>query len=108
MIVALDNFGQVYLTLTQANSNSQIMALFIQEMVKKLDRERPEWRRDTVWFWDGASYHSSTETLKLLEHFKVPIMFLGSYSYSTAPCELFFAMFKRADINPRLVPAGKR
>ena len=28
MIVALDNFGQVYLCLTQANSNSQIMALF--------------------------------------------------------------------------------
>ena len=29
MILALDNNGQVYLTLTQANSNSQVMALFI-------------------------------------------------------------------------------
>ena len=29
MILALDNYGQVYLTLTQANSNSQVMALFI-------------------------------------------------------------------------------
>ena len=84
------------------------MSLFIQELVKKLDRERPNWRRDTIWFWDGASYHQSAETLKLLEHFKVPIMYLGPYSYSTAPCELFFAMFKRADINPRHVPAGKK
>ena len=108
MIVALDNFGQSYVSLTQANSNSQIMGLFIQELAQKLDKERPNWRRDTLWIWDGASYHQSEETMKLLEHFKVPIMFLGPHSYNAAPCELFFALFKSVDINPRHVASGKK
>ena len=30
------------------------------------------------------------------------------YSYSAAPCELFFAHFKKADINPRKVPTTKK
>ena len=32
---------------------------------------------------------------------------MGPYSYDAAPCELFFAAFKRADINPSKVPLGK-
>ena len=84
------------------------MALFVQELVHLLDKEDQNWRRAAIWIWDGASYHQSEETLKLLEYFKVPIMFLGPHSYNAAPCELFFALFKSVDINPRHVPAGKR
>jgi hypothetical protein len=35
-------------------------------------------------------------------------MILGPHSYNAAPCELYFAKFKSADINPRKVPAGKK
>ena len=43
----------------------------------------------------------------MLECLRVPIMMMGPYSYDIAPCELFFAAFKSADINPSKVPTGK-
>ena len=44
----------------------------------------------------------------MLERLRVPIMMMGPYSYDIAPCELFFAAFKNADINPSKVPTGKQ
>ena len=32
---------------------------------------------------------------------------MGPYSYDAAACELFFAAFKRADVNPSKVALGK-
>ena len=43
----------------------------------------------------------------MLERLQVPISMMGPYSYDAAACELFFAAFKRADINPTKVPSGK-
>ena len=108
MIVGLDTFGSVYLSLLQSNSNSKIMEIFIIELVKKLDGERAEWRKNTVILLDSAPYHCSPATLRVLEKQKVPIIFTGPHSYDAAPCELFFAHFKSKDINPRHVPTGKR
>ena len=39
---------------------------------------------------------------------RLPYMVLGPHSYDAAPCELVFAHFKRADVNPRRVPTGKK
>tara|TARA_B110000285_G_scaffold184261_1_gene208742 strand:+ start:259 stop:372 length:114 start_codon:yes stop_codon:yes gene_type:complete len=36
------------------------------ELVKMLDSENKHWRRDTVIFWDNASYHTSDRTKSLL------------------------------------------
>ena len=44
----------------------------------------------------------------MLERLRVPIMMMGPYSYDIAPCELFFAAFKSADINPSKVSTGKQ
>ena len=57
LILGLDSRGNVYLTLAQANSNSQMMELYFRALAAKLDQERPNWRRDTVIFVDGAKYH---------------------------------------------------
>jgi len=38
----------------------------------------------------------------------LPIMFTGPHSYAAAPVEMFFAAFKRDDINPRKLPTGKQ
>ena len=108
MILAIDNTGRQYFSLTQSNSNSIMMRIYVRELVKTLDSDRPEWRRDTVIIWDGASYHQSDSTMKLLKALKVPIMILAPHSYNVAPCELYFARFKSADINPRKVASGKR
>ena len=62
VIVGLDSTGAVYLSLTQANSNSKIMEIFFRQLTLKLDGERPNWRDNTVIILDNASYHSSTAT----------------------------------------------
>ena len=59
-------------------------------------------------YWDGASYHQSDATLKLIEELKMPVIITGPQSYDIAPCELWFAMFKKVNINPRRVKTGKR
>ena len=39
---------------------------------------------------------------------RLPYMLLGPHSYDAAQCELVFAHFKKADINTRHVPSGKK
>ena len=108
MILGLDTLGNVYVTLAQANSNSQMMELYFRSLAYRLDRTRPQWRKDTVIFVDGAKYHQSKEFLAVAAELQLPYMLLGPHSYDAAPCELVFAHFKRADVNPRHLPTGKK
>ena len=43
----------------------------------------------------------------MLKRLRVPISMMGPYSYDAAPAELFFAAFKRADVNPGKIPLGR-
>lgn len=63
MMVGVDNFGEAYLSLLQANTNQYTFAEFIRELVKILDENRPNWRSDTVLLVDGAKMHT-TELVK--------------------------------------------
>ena len=67
MIMAIDNFGRQYLTLTQENTNDRMIKIYLKELVKILDKERESWRKDTVIVWDGAAYHQSGPTMKVLQ-----------------------------------------
>ena len=108
VILGIDSEGQLYLSLVQANSNSDIMAAFFRQLALKLDRERPGWRNDTVIVLDNAPYHTSAATLKVLESLQMPVLFTGPHSFSGVPVELVFSMLKRTNLNPRLVPTGKK
>ena len=108
MILGLDTRGNVYVSLAQANSNSQMMELYFWALAQRLDQQRPQWRRDTVIIVDGAKYHQSKDFLQVAAELRLPYMLLGPHSYDAAPCELVFAHFKKADINPRHVPSGKK
>ena len=57
MILGMDTLGNVYVTLAQANSNSEMMELYFRALTAQLDIERPAWRRDTIIIVDGAKYH---------------------------------------------------
>ena len=83
------------------------MSVYLTHLFDTLDQERPGWRRDTVIMLDNAPYHRAGAVLSLFQEKKVPVLFTGLYSYDASPVELFFAAFKAADINPRLVPTGK-
>ena len=43
MIMALDNFGEVYASFTQVNTDSKIMGLYIKELVNHLDKVDKNW-----------------------------------------------------------------
>ena len=47
MIVGLDTQGSVFLTLVQVNSNSKVMEIYIHQLVKTLDEERPGLHKNT-------------------------------------------------------------
>ena len=85
MIVALDSRGKVLVTLVQANSNSEIMAIYFNQLIQTLDADRPGWRQDHVWCLDNAPYHKSAATLKLLKEKQVPVIFTGPHSYDASP-----------------------
>jgi transposase len=84
------------------------MEIFFHKLTKVLDKERSDWRSNTIILLDNATYHTSVATLKVFKVLRIPILFTGPHSYDGAPCELFFAAFKRADINPKRVGTGKK
>lgn len=63
MVAAVDNYGDAYLALLQANNNQYTYAEFVRELAHNLDSERASWRQDTIWLVDGAKMHS-TELVK--------------------------------------------
>ena len=66
LIAGIDSLGGVFISLLQANSDSEIMEIYLTELVRMLDSEDKHWRKDTVIVWDNASYHSSDKTKSLL------------------------------------------
>ena len=81
MIVGLDTKGEVFLTLSQANTNGDNMKLFFSELIRKLDVLRPGWKKNHVLLLDNASWHRSKKVQKYFEDHQLPIMYTGSYSY---------------------------
>ena len=57
MITAFDNQGNVYFTLSYANTDKQTFNLFLSELCRQLDLEEVSWRKSSVLLLDGASYH---------------------------------------------------
>ena len=83
------------------------MELFFTHLIQLLDEKNRRWRQDTVILLDGAAYHQSADIMLFYKEQQLPVMFTGPHSYSGVAVELFFAAFKRADINPRKLPTGK-
>ena len=55
MIIGIETTGAVYLSLLQANNDSRTMELFFKSLVRKLDAERSNWRKNTVILLDNVS-----------------------------------------------------
>jgi hypothetical protein len=48
--------------------------MFIKYLADILEREDKHFRKNTIIFWDGASYHSSKEMKKTLRALDLPIL----------------------------------
>ena len=71
MLAAIDNHGDAYFSLLQSNNNQYTYAEFIRELAKRLDKERPGWRVDTIWLVDGAKMHTTEMVKEIYTKLKV-------------------------------------
>ena len=108
LIAALDTEGRIYYSLTQANTDQNVMMVYLQYLVDQLDLERPSWKDDTVLLLDGARYHTGSQVRKYLRKLEVQVIWSGPYSYSTAPIEMVFGALKSGELNPDRKPTGKK
>ena len=66
MITVLDTDGRVYFSLNHANTDSQVMILFIHRLVDVLNQETPDWTTNSVILLDNATWHKSPEVIEAL------------------------------------------
>ena len=95
MIAALDNEGRIYLSITQFNTDTDVMLMFLSRLAQVLTSEHKDWRLNTVFLLDGAPYHKSDQTRRHMINLGLNVMFTAPYSYDASPIELFFAYFKQ-------------
>ena len=107
LFAAVDSFGEVYIAISQENTNNDTFRLFLTYLIKELTRDRPNFREDTVFLFDGAGYHTSNEVQAYMAKLELQVIFTGPRSYDTCPVELFFAYFKNEDLNPTNQKTGK-
>ena len=98
----------MYACLTQVNTDTSIMKMYLTRLAEALDIDRPAWRSDTVILLDGANYHVNEEIISHLSYLQMPVIFTGPRSYDACPCELLFAHLKNVDLNPGELPVGKK
>ena len=108
MIAALDTDGRVWFTLSHANTDSNMMTLFLHSLTELLDSETPGWQDNTLFLFDNASYHASEETRNAFRDLGLKKIFSGANSYSAAPIEMLFGGLKKGELNPEGHSTGKR
>lgn len=77
MIAALDTSGHLYLSLTQFNTDSDVMLMFMSRLANVLSSEDPDWRENTYWLLDNAAYHRSREVRSHLLQLGVKVILSG-------------------------------
>ena len=102
-----DTQGKLYLSLTQFNTDSDVMLMFLSRLALVLTEESPDWRDDTYWLLDNAPYHRSKEVREHLLKLGVKVILSGQYAYEAAPVELFFNYYKQEQQNPEHRATGK-
>ena len=56
LIGAVSTNGEVFLSLCQANTDSEIMKLFSLELIQTLDARDKSWKQHDCWIMDQAGY----------------------------------------------------
>ena len=108
MIAAIDTEGHLYLSLTQQNTDTDVMLMFFSRLANVLSQEDKDWRDDTYWLLDNAAYHKSADVRECLLRLGVKTVLSGQYAYNAAVCENFFGYYKREDQNPNRERASKK
>ena len=57
LIAAINNKGEFYFTINQGRNNSYTLLLFFVRLIRHLNHFGGNWRANTVFMLDNASYH---------------------------------------------------
>ena len=60
LLVALDTDGRIWCALTQANTDADVMTLFLRYLGRQLDLETPGWQEDSTILLDNARWHTNS------------------------------------------------
>ena len=82
VFAAIDTEGRVYLSLTQCINNHEVFCLYMQKLVAKLAKDRPNFKNDTVFQLDGASMHRSIESRNFMTNLGINVFFTAPYGVS--------------------------
>ena len=66
LIAALDTDGKVFFSLLHANTDSDVMMIYLSCLFRQLDAEIPDWKETSVLLLDNAKYHTSEECINFL------------------------------------------
>ena len=108
LLAAIDTEGQVFMALTTSNTTSEVVCLFVSQLVEHLQEENPSFRETTIFQFDGATYHRSAETRNYLANMGIKTIISGPYGYEIAPIEMFFAALKSTNLNSGMIQTGKK
>ena len=107
LIGCVSNWGDIFLSGCQANTDADIMMMFFNQLVQHLEMTEPNFRQTHCWIIDSAGYHTSAAMMKFYKENDLPIMFLGPYQFLMASAELLWGWIKAVDINPEQIKTGK-
>ena len=85
LIAAIDTTGRVYMALTTGNTTSEVVCLFVSQLVEFLEEDDPGFREHTIFQFDGATYHRSAETRNYFANMGIKTIISGPYGYDIAP-----------------------
>jgi transposase len=108
IIAAVSNRGKVLFSINKGTSTSLTFSYFIANLCQVLDKQNPEWRKSSTFLLDNASFHKSIQTRQHYQAMKVPVAFLGPYSFDMAAVEKLFSFIKNRDLNPLALRAYSR
>ena len=78
LIVAVSSDGEVWASLIQCNTDTDVMMMFMSRLASVLSSESSTWRQNTVFTMDGASYHKKSR--EIFKHLGMRVAISAPYS----------------------------
>jgi hypothetical protein len=75
LLLGISNKGEVYFSVSQANTCKETKSLFLSQLAETLDYERPFWRNNTVITMDNAKYNTCDYTMDAMKSLGMRVMF---------------------------------
>ena len=93
----------MWCALTQANTDADVMTMFLRYLARQLDLETPGWQENSTILLENAAWHTNPLMKARLARMRLPIIYSGPYCYTSAPVESVFAALKLGNLNPQVL-----